>query len=59
MSQISSYGGVEEIGGNKFLLQTTEAKVYFDFGQSFDYGEDFFFEWLEPRLITRPGADRF
>lgn len=27
-------------------------KVYLDFGESFDFGEDFFYEYLEPRTVN-------
>jgi ribonuclease J len=49
MISLTFYGGAGEIGGNKILLESGGAKVYLDFGESFDFGEDFFFEWLEPR----------
>ena len=32
---LTFYGGVNEIGGNKILLQDGDAKVFFDFGMSF------------------------
>jgi ribonuclease J len=49
MASLTFYGGAGEIGGNKILLEDGDAKVYLDFGQSFDFGEDFFFEYLQPR----------
>ena len=49
MVKITFYGGAKEIGGNKFLLQDKDAKIYLDFGQSFNFGEDIFYEWLIPR----------
>lgn len=48
MTSLTFYGGAGEIGGNKILLEDKDAKVYLDFGQSFDFGEDYFFEYLEP-----------
>ena len=48
MTTLAFYGGAGEIGGNKFLLEDRDAKVYLDFGQSFDFGCEFFYEYLEP-----------
>jgi len=46
---ITFYGGVNEIGGNKILLKDRKVKVFFDFGQSFTMGADFFTDRLAPR----------
>jgi len=46
---IQFYGGVGEIGGNKILLEDGGVRVWFDFGQSFNMGCDFFTGWLQPR----------
>jgi len=48
---LTFYGGVNEIGGNKILLKDGKAKVFFDFGQSFTMGEDFFTSSFGPRWI--------
>mgnify|MGYP000530726418 CR=1 FL=1 len=34
-TSLTFYGGVNEIGGNKILLQDGDAKIFFDFGMSF------------------------
>jgi ribonuclease J len=52
MTSLTFYGGAGEIGGNKILLESEEAKVYLDFGQSFNFGSDYFYEWLEPRAAN-------
>ncbi|RME54344.1 MBL fold metallo-hydrolase [Candidatus Woesearchaeota archaeon] len=52
MTTLRFYGGVGEIGGNKILLKDKNAKIYLDFGQSFSFGEDFFYEWLAPRTAN-------
>ncbi len=52
MTNLTFYGGAGEIGGNKILLEDGGAKVYLDFGQSFDFGEDYFYEWLQPRTVN-------
>jgi ribonuclease J len=49
MSQLTFYGGVNEIGGNKILLKDKDTKLFFDFGEPFGFGSDFFIEWLAPR----------
>lgn len=52
MVSLTFYGGANEIGGNKILLEDKGAKIYLDFGQSFDFGEDFFYEYLQPRTAN-------
>jgi ribonuclease J len=52
MVKLTFYGGANEIGGNKILLEDKGAKIYLDFGQSFDFGEDYFYEWLQPRKVN-------
>ncbi|MDD5111292.1 MAG: MBL fold metallo-hydrolase [Candidatus Altiarchaeota archaeon] len=49
MASLTFYGGAGEIGGNKILLEDEGTRVYLDFGQSFDFGEDYFYEYLQPR----------
>ncbi len=49
MVSLTCYGGANEIGGNKFLLEDKDARIYLDFGQSFDFGEDYFYDYLQPR----------
>jgi len=51
MVKLRFFGGVNEIGGNKILLEDRKTKILFDFGQSFDFGEDYFTSWLSPRSI--------
>ena len=52
MVKFTFYGGAGEIGGNKILLEDKDAKVYLDFGQSFNFGSDYFYEYLEPRSVN-------
>jgi ribonuclease J len=49
MVKLTFYGGVNEIGGNKILLEDRKTRVFFDFGQSFTFGADYFMGWLAPR----------
>jgi ribonuclease J len=53
--KITFYGGVGEIGGNKILLEDKDVRVFFDFGQSFGFGEAYFTGWLVPRAINGLG----
>ena len=39
---LTSYGGVNEIGGNKILIKDRDAKVFFDFGMSFAMKKQFY-----------------
>jgi ribonuclease J len=39
---LTFYGGVDEIGGNKILLQDGNVKVFFDFGMSFALKKKFY-----------------
>ncbi|MFP3985431.1 MAG: MBL fold metallo-hydrolase [Candidatus Bathyarchaeia archaeon] len=55
MVSLTFYGGVNEIGGNKVLLEDRNVRVFFDFGEPFNMGCDFFTGWLEPRAINGLG----
>jgi len=41
MVSLTFYGGVNEIGGNKVLLEDRKVRVFLDFGQSFTFGADY------------------
>ena len=49
MTSVTFYGGVNEIGGNKILLEDKGTKVFLDFGKSFSRREKYFEEYLKPR----------
>jgi ribonuclease J len=55
MVKLRFYGGVNEIGGNKILLEDRKTKIFLDFGQSFNFGADYFTGWLGPRAINGLG----
>lgn len=55
MTTLTFYGGVNEIGGNKILLEDKKTRVLLDFGQSFDFGTQYFTGWLSPRSINGLG----
>lgn len=49
MVRITLYGGVGQIGGNKILLEDRDTRVFFDFGTPFNWGEQYFVDFLKPR----------
>ena len=49
------YGGIEEIGGNKILLEDRGTKIFLDFGMSFNRRGKFFEEFLRPRTANGLG----
>ncbi|MDH5686343.1 MAG: MBL fold metallo-hydrolase [Candidatus Bathyarchaeota archaeon] len=55
MVSLTFYGGVNEIGGNKVLVEDRGTRVFFDFGQSFTFGADYFLGWLGPRSVNGLG----
>ena len=51
-AKLTFYGGVDEIGGNKILLQTEDGSVLLDFGRRMgEYGK-FFSEFLVARSMN-------
>ena len=42
MTSLTFYGGVNEIGGNKILLEDKDTKVFLDFGKGFSSWETYF-----------------
>jgi len=55
MTKLTFYGGVNEIGGNKILLQDKDAKIFLDFGMSFGNANKYFSEFLQPRKCNGLG----
>ena len=55
MVKLIFYGGVNEIGGNKILLEDKGTKIFLDFGQSFTFGAEFFTSWLDARDLNGLG----
>jgi len=52
MTSLTFYGGVNEIGGNKILLEDKDTKVFLDFGKGFSRRAKFFEEYLNPRTAN-------
>ncbi|MEM2102500.1 MAG: MBL fold metallo-hydrolase, partial [Candidatus Bathyarchaeia archaeon] len=48
-TNLTFYGGVNEIGGNKILLQDGDTSVFLDFGLSFGKRSIYYDEFLSPR----------
>ena len=49
--RFTAYGGADEIGGNKLLLEDGDWQVLFDFGMSFGALGKYFEEFLKPRTV--------
>ncbi len=55
MTSLTFYGGVNEIGGNKILLEDKDTKVFLDFGKGFGRRSKFFESFLNPRTTNGIG----
>jgi len=55
MVDLTFYGGINEIGGNKILLEDRKIRVLLDFGFSFSKNKKFHSEFLQPRLCNGIG----
>ena len=53
--RLTGYGGVGEIGGNKFLLEARDTKVLLDFGTGFSEGSEYYDSQIEPRNVNGAG----
>jgi mRNA degradation ribonuclease J1/J2 len=49
MTSLTFYGGVNEIGGNKILLEDQNTRIFLDFGMSFSIVNQYFDEFMQPR----------
>jgi len=52
---LTFYGGVNEIGGNKILLEEGDTRVFLDFGMSFAGEAQYFSGYLTPRGVNGAG----
>ncbi|MCW1298613.1 MAG: MBL fold metallo-hydrolase [Candidatus Parvarchaeota archaeon] len=55
MTSLTFYGGVNEIGGNKILLEDKETKIFLDFGMNFSMSKKYYGEFLQPRTLNGLG----
>jgi len=46
------FGGKDEIGGNKILLEHHNTKIFLDYGMSFSQYKKFYSEFLNPRKVN-------
>lgn len=53
-TKISFFGGVNEIGGNKILIEDkgSDASVFLDFGMNFTKAGEYFEEFINPRVAN-------
>ncbi len=49
MPKLTAYGGVNEIGGTKILLEEGERRICLDFGMSFALADKYLDEYLSPK----------
>src|SRR2546422_8714870 len=49
MTSLTFYGGVGQIGGNKVLVEDRDARIWLDMEPTFDFGSEYFVEYLMPR----------
>jgi ribonuclease J len=54
-SKITFYGGVHEIGGNKFLVEDKDTKIFLDFGMQMGKVNQYFAQFLNPRTCNGMG----
>jgi ribonuclease J len=52
MASITFLGGVNDIGGNKFLVEDNGASIFLDFGLSFKVMFDYFRSFLQPKFCN-------
>lgn len=49
MTSLSLYGGINEIGGNKILVEDKGMRIFLDFGISFKITSIYYSEFLQPK----------
>lgn len=52
MTSLTFYGGVNEIGGNKILLEDKDTRVFLDFGKGFTRRAKYFENYINPRVTN-------
>jgi len=55
MTTLTFYGGIDEIGGNKILLEDSGTRILLDFGLSFSRMAEYYAEFLQPRTPSGLG----
>jgi ribonuclease J len=54
-TKVTFYGGIHEIGGNKFLVEDKGTKIFLDFGMQMGKVNQYFAEFLNPRICNGMG----
>ncbi len=54
-TKLTLYGGVDEIGGNKILLEDKGTRIFLDFGKSFAKRSKYYDGLSKPRLVNGIG----
>lgn len=54
-SKITFYGGINEIGGNKFLIEDRGTRIFLDFGMQMGKFNQYFAEFVNPRICNGMG----
>jgi ribonuclease J len=54
-SNITFYGGIYEIGGNKFLFEDKGTRIFLDFGMQMGKPNQYFSEFVNPRTCNEMG----
>lgn len=52
MTSLTFYGGINEVGGNKILLEDKGTKIFIDFGLQMGKANQYFAEFLNPRNLS-------
>jgi ribonuclease J len=55
-TKITFYGGIHEIGGNKFLVEDKDTKIFLDFGMQMGKVNQYFAEFVNPRICNGMGT---
>ncbi|MBI5159616.1 MBL fold metallo-hydrolase [Candidatus Micrarchaeota archaeon] len=55
MTSLICFGGVDEIGGNKILLEDKSTRVWLDFGMGFGTAANFYSEFIGPKKCNGIG----
>ncbi|MBM3896855.1 MAG: MBL fold metallo-hydrolase, partial [Thaumarchaeota archaeon] len=55
MTSITFYGGINEIGGNKFLVEDKGTRIFLDFGMQMGKVNEYYGDFLQPRTLNGMG----
>ena len=49
MTKLTFFGGLNEVGGNKILIEDKKTKIFLDFGLSFGLSGKYFADFIQPK----------